>query len=98
MLPHVLRFNSHCQHANALYSQIVTVIFGEGEKSGERMAAGFEDLAQTLGIETKLRQVGVKEADLSLLATEAMKQTRLLPNNPREVSLKDAQLLYEQAY
>ena len=48
--------------------------------------------------QNRLRDVGISESDIELLATEAMKQTRLLPNNPREVLLEDARALYEQAY
>ena len=42
--------------------------------------------------------MGVTAADLELLAEEAMQQTRLLPNNPREVALRDAEALYRAAF
>ena len=35
--------------------------------------------------------------DLPQLAADAMKQTRLLVNNPREVTEQDAAALYEEA-
>ena len=54
-------------------------------------------LPQQLGLPTRLSQVGVTAADLEHLAEEAMQQTRLLPNNPREVLLDDARQLYEAA-
>jgi len=41
--------------------------------------------------------VGVKEADLELLATDAMKQTRLLQNNPREMTYDAAFAIYQKA-
>ena len=41
--------------------------------------------------------MGVTAADIELLAEEAMQQTRLLPNNPRELLLDDALQLYEAA-
>jgi alcohol dehydrogenase class IV len=44
-----------------------------------------------------LAAVGVKENDLELLATDAMKQTRLLVNNPREVTYADAFAIYSEA-
>ena len=47
--------------------------------------------------ETRLREVGVTAGDLDLLADDAMKQTRLLVNNPREVSRDDAYAIYERA-
>jgi alcohol dehydrogenase class IV len=41
--------------------------------------------------------VGVREADLPRLAEDAMKQTRLLVNNPREVTYEDAYTIYSEA-
>jgi alcohol dehydrogenase class IV len=41
--------------------------------------------------------VGVTEADLTRLAQDAMKQTRLLVNNPREVTYQDAYAIYSEA-
>lgn len=46
--------------------------------------------AQTLGA------VGVTEADLDLLATDAMKVERLLVNNPRTMTLDAARAIYAQ--
>ena len=50
-----------------------------------------------LGLETKLSQVGIQEGDIPMLASDAMKQERLLVNNPREVTLEDATELYQLA-
>jgi alcohol dehydrogenase len=47
-----------------------------------------------LGLPTRLRDVGITEKDLELLADDAMKQTRLLVNNPREVVHTDALAIY----
>ncbi len=57
------------------------------------LAEGLRKLAvdSELGIPTRLTAVGIAEKDAELLASESMKQTRLLPNNPREVTpLADA--------
>jgi len=43
------------------------------------------------------RQVGITEADLERPADEAMLQTRLLGNNPREVTRTDARAIYAAA-
>ncbi|WP_414617317.1 hypothetical protein [Yersinia intermedia] len=45
-----------------------------------------------------MRDVGVKEDTLALLASDAMKQTRLLTNNPVEVKEADALALYQEAF
>ncbi len=48
-----------------------------------------------LGLPTRLSQVGISGSDLPSLAADAMEQTRLLVNNPREVTYDDALALYE---
>jgi alcohol dehydrogenase class IV len=50
------------------------------------------------GIPQRLRDVGVPEADLPRLAQESMKVTRLLKNNPRELTAADAEKIYRAAY
>ena len=45
----------------------------------------------------RLHQVGITEADLDRLADDAMLQTRLLTNNPREVLRDDARAIYAAA-
>ena len=44
------------------------------------------------------RRCGHCESDLKKLAEDAMKQTRLLVNNPREVSFDDALAIYTEAF
>ena len=45
-----------------------------------------------------LRGNGVPEADLPMLARDAMAVQRLLVNNPREVTYDDALALYQAVY
>jgi len=45
-----------------------------------------------------LADVGIKAGDLKKLAEDAMKQTRLLVNNPREVHYDDALAIYTEAF
>ena len=56
------------------------------------------DLSRRLGLQTRLRDVGVSEEDLPRMASEAMKQTRLLVNNPRELGEADALAIYRAAW
>ena len=46
----------------------------------------------------RLREVGVKEHELEMLARDAMNVQRLLINNPRDVQFEDALSLYQSAY
>ena len=107
MLPHVLRFNGAEPAAERLYAEVVGDAFpdllaaepagAEGAAAAETMAAAFDALASDLGLETRLSQVGIGDADVASLAAGAMLQTRLLPNNPREVGEKDAHELFARA-
>jgi alcohol dehydrogenase class IV len=54
-------------------------------------------ICRAAGVPRRLAEVGVGAGDLDLLAREAMKQERLLVNNPCEISEADARRLYEAA-
>lgn len=53
-------------------------------------------LASDLQLPRTLREYGIQEKDLDGLATGVMKVTRLLANNPRELSQADAREIYRQ--
>jgi alcohol dehydrogenase len=99
VLPHVLRFNAPA--AMALYAELAGIVAPEATGSDEARAmaliAALEQLAERVGIETRLAQVGIRESDLERLADDAMLQTRLLGNNPREVTRADAFAIYAAA-
>jgi alcohol dehydrogenase len=99
VLPHVLRFNAPI--AAELYAELATIVApnasGSDEARTQALISVMEQMAQRVGIETRLREVGIKEADLDRLADDAMLQTRLLTNNPREVSREDAYRIYAVA-
>ena len=59
----------------------------------ERLAA----LTRATGLPLRLSEVGIGPEHLDLLASEAMKQERLLINNPCPISEADARRLYEAA-
>lgn len=102
VLPHVLRFNA--PQAAGLYAEIAADVFPDLAKeqgTQGRCAAFIErlsDLSQRLGLQTRLRDVGIGEADLPRMASEAMKQGRLLVNNPRDVNEADALAIYRAAW
>jgi alcohol dehydrogenase class IV len=99
VLPHVLRFNA--PNAATLYAELAEIIApdarGSAEARTEALIAAVEQLAVRVGIETRLRQVGIAESDLDRLADDAMLQTRLLGNNPRDVTRDDARAIYAAA-
>jgi alcohol dehydrogenase len=61
------------------------------------LIAAMQQIAEVTGIATRLAQVGIAESDLDRLADDAMKQTRLLGNNPREVTREHARAIYAAA-
>jgi alcohol dehydrogenase class IV len=57
-----------------------------------------ERLSDDLRVPRRLRDVGIREDAIPRLAEAAMKVTRLLANNPRKISLEDANAIYKSAY
>ena len=101
VLPHVLRFNA--PQAEHLYTQLMPVILptsssAQNSTAAEQLAEYFSALAKRLGLETRLREVGVTEPSLEFLAEQSMLQQRLLINNPRTVSYDQALCIYRQAF
>jgi alcohol dehydrogenase len=99
VLPHVLRFNA--PQAAHLYAELAEIVAPQATGSAEARTSALidtlETMAQQVGIETRLRQVGIAESDLDRLADDAMLQTRLLTNNPREITRADARAIYAEA-
>lgn len=101
VLPHVLRFNSETTPVG--YAEIVEKAFpsirGQSDsESSNNLVAFLSKLPQQLGLPTQLRELDIAKSDCTMLATEAMKQTRLLVNNPRPVTQEDACRIYEAAW
>lgn len=99
VLPHVLRFNM--PHAVDHYAQLASIVAphvaGSTEARAEALIVAMQQIAKITGIETTLQQVGIQASDLDQLADDAMLQTRLLGNNPRELTRADAYAIYEAA-
>lgn len=102
VLPHVLRFNA--PEAASLYAEIAGDCFPDLDREEGvqgRCTAFIDALAQLsakVGLQQRLRDVGIGEADLEKMAADAMKQQRLLVNNPRAVTQADALAIYRAAW
>ncbi|MBI1892215.1 MAG: iron-containing alcohol dehydrogenase [Burkholderiales bacterium] len=100
VLPHVLRFNAPA--AAAMYAELAEIAVpgcsGSEEARTHALIAHVEMLAVETGIERWLHQVGIAETDIPRLTSDAMLQTRLLVNNPREVNEQDVFAIYTAAY
>ena len=102
VLAEVMRFNAPVAAAD--YAELAPHVFpGIDTGAGtQAVAAGFidrlADLSHRLGLPARLREAGVPRDALPGLADAAMLQTRLLVNNPREVTRDDALNIYEAAW
>ncbi|MGZ8997774.1 MAG: iron-containing alcohol dehydrogenase, partial [Allosphingosinicella sp.] len=100
MLTHVLGHNMHS--AMPLYAELGTLLDPELAAVGtQAQAQGFVEamagLCRDAGLPRRLSEVGIGAEHLDLLAREAMKQERLLVNNPCPIGEADARRLYEAA-
>jgi alcohol dehydrogenase class IV len=100
MLPHVLDHNMAA--ALDLYAELGVMIDPDLAAQGRQGRARglIESLRRVIadcGLPDRLSAVGVAEDHLELLASEAMKQQRLLINNPVEITQADARRMYAAA-
>lgn len=97
VLPYVLRFNAEA--CGDLYAALAPHAFPEiANPTADAFIAATVALAADIGLEPRLRDVGVPREAVPMMAEDAMKQTRLLVNNPRPVTLEDARAIYEAAW
>ncbi len=100
VLPYVIRFNRDV--ADHLYEEVWDTIAPGKLTPGGGKVDSLIDWFQALNTEllgkTRLREYGIQETDLPGLAYDAMSQTRLLVNNPRELVVEDALRIYREAF
>jgi alcohol dehydrogenase class IV len=100
VLAPVMRFN--LEAAAPLYAELADILLPNGRgaiiEKAMALIAHLQALPARLGLPTRLRDVGVSEGDLEALARDASQQTRLLGNNPRELSEEDILAIYQQVY
>ncbi|NIB44950.1 iron-containing alcohol dehydrogenase [Pseudomaricurvus alkylphenolicus] len=101
VLPEVLRFNASA--AADLYAELYDVLvpsndYATADQKTQAMIQWLKQLIDSVGLPTRLRDAGVKEKSLEILAADAMLQQRLLVNNPREVSEADALAIYRAVF
>ena len=100
LLPPVMAYNMHTDIKK--YANIARA-FGikELETEEETAKAGIdfiENLSKACGIPTKLSEIGISADKTEELASSAMEVTRLLKNNPREMTHSAAKAIYEQLF
>lgn len=99
LLP-VMEFNLPA--AAASYAQLAREVLpgvqGDHAAQANALLGHLRELIAATRLPLRLRDHGVKETDIPQLAADAMLQTRLLVNNPRDVGEADAVAIYQQAY
>lgn len=102
VLPAVLRFNAH--QASAAYAELAEFVLPPAKSDSnpaqrcEQFIDYLEKLILELELPTHLAQLGINDTDLPLLAKDAMGQQRLLINNPRPVTERDALRIYQAIF
>lgn len=84
VLPHVLRWNAPAA-ATALQRAAQAAGVGGGDGAVEALVATIEQLTRTLGLPTRLRDVGIAEDDLAGVADHVLGDGALA-TNPRQVT------------
>jgi alcohol dehydrogenase class IV len=100
LLPYGMEFN-----ALSNLSKFANVAEALGEpiaglsprSAAARSTEACRQLSQDIGIPQTMREVGIKPQDIEDLVDGAMKMTRLLVNNPRQVRPEDARAIFERA-
>lgn len=110
VLIEVMRFN--LLHATDLYAELYKTLepnaVGSAEELANKLITRLEKHIIDSGIPRKLKEIqfkdhngsscSIEEHHLQQLAIDAMKQTRLLMNNPRPLTEADALAIYQAAY
>ncbi len=101
VLAPVLEFNAEA--CAGLYAELAAAVVpgaaGLGRDQASRaFIADLQHLIGSAGLSLRLRDHGVPESILPVLASEAVKIERLMRNNPRPVSVEDALRLYRKAW
>ncbi|QJD97266.1 iron-containing alcohol dehydrogenase [Mucilaginibacter robiniae] len=100
LLPYVMEFNAPA--ATQRYANVAVALGCERQGDDQEMAAAgiakIKSIIADCNVPARLRDVGIPESAIPEMATDAMKITRLLNNNPRPVTFDDALAIYQAAY
>jgi alcohol dehydrogenase class IV len=101
LLPWVMRFNMPARHES--FANIARLL-GEDvaglkpEQAAERAIQAVDRLRADVGIPKRLSEIGVRREQLPQLAEKAFGIKRILRVNPRPVTAKDIEGIYEAAF
>lgn len=93
LLPHVVRFN-----LKAMPERHAALSAALGGDSADELPGLLARLIRNCGLDARLSAHGIPRDSLPRLAEAGIQVTRLLKNNPRDVTLADALRIYEAAF
>jgi alcohol dehydrogenase class IV len=101
LLPHVMRF--HKEVRGKEFAGIARLLGADvtglkPEEAAERAIAAVDQLRNDIGVPARLRDLGVRPEQLSLFAEKAFAIKRILRVNPRAVTVRDIEAIFETAY
>lgn len=103
VLPHVLRFNKPA--AAHLYAELADIILpeacsnlGSDDEKTDAFIEYLENLIIEVGLPNTLASVGIDRGSLDSLTKDALKQERLLVNNPKPMNEVDILAIYQAAF
>ena len=104
ILPYVITFNMKDEGTRNSYLYLSDIIFPQikhiknTQDKSIAFINEFINLSKRLNLPTKIRELGIPKKACREMSIEAMKQERLLINNPIGLTQKDIQKIYEQAW
>lgn len=100
LLPYVMEFNLDANYQR--YADVAVALgAGEGNDDIETAQNGIlilKNLLKRCGVPSSMKELGVEESKITQMAQSALKVTRLMMNNLKEISLDDAITIYKNAY
>jgi alcohol dehydrogenase class IV len=100
LLPHVLRFNASAapQRYAAIARALGAPEYASAMDSARAGVAHLYRMIEETGLEMRLSALGVAESEIPSLAAEGLAITRLMRNNPRSMTQRDAEFIYRAAF
>lgn len=104
ILPHIIRFNMKDDETRNSYLYLSDIIFPQIkhitnlEDKALAFVNEFINLSKRFHLPTRIRELGIPKKACKKMSIEAMKQERLLINNPINMTQEDAQKIYEEAW
>ncbi|WP_216829584.1 iron-containing alcohol dehydrogenase [Alkalihalobacterium elongatum] len=101
LLPYVMKYNvvANLEKFSEVAKAMGENVEGLSTRDAAELAVhAMARLSQDVGIPESIKDVGVSAEDIPALAEEASKIDRLLSNNPRTLTVKDIEKIYQEAY